>query len=213
MVFCSGPFPHSSWAILSTMLQLTWSFYFLPLLIYFWLCWVFLAACVLFSSCREQGLLSGCDVQASHCSGFSCCWAWALGPKGFSSCSSRALGYRLNSYGVAVLLLCGMWDLPGPGIELMSPTLAGRFFTTEAPEKFPRVFFFFLNTTIWQITLLKTVQWLPNISGIKPKLSAVLPTQSLPWVPNLVQGPSGITGLSLIYWTVTAHSLWWHAGS
>ena len=145
MVFCSGPFPHSSWAILSTMLQLTWSFYFLPLLIYFWLCWVFLAACVLFSSCREQGLLSGCDVQASHCSGFSCCWAWALGPKGFSSCSSRALGYRLNSYGVAVLLLCGMWDLPGPGIELMSPTLAGRFFTTEAPEKFPRVFFFFFK--------------------------------------------------------------------
>ena len=35
-----------------------------------------------------------------------------------------------------------MWDLPGPGIELMSPTLAGRFFTTESPGK---PFFFKLN--------------------------------------------------------------------
>ena len=26
-----------------------------------------------------------------------------------------------------------MWDLPGPGIEPMSPALAGRFFTMEAP--------------------------------------------------------------------------------
>ena len=28
-----------------------------------------------------------------------------------------------------------MWDLPGPGIELGSPALAGRFFTTEPPGK------------------------------------------------------------------------------
>ena len=28
-----------------------------------------------------------------------------------------------------------MWDLPGPGIELESPALAGRFFTTEPPGK------------------------------------------------------------------------------
>ena len=28
-----------------------------------------------------------------------------------------------------------MWDLCGPGIEPMSPTLAGRFFTTEPPGK------------------------------------------------------------------------------
>ena len=28
-----------------------------------------------------------------------------------------------------------MWDLPGPGIEHISPTLAGRFFTTEPPGK------------------------------------------------------------------------------
>ena len=28
-----------------------------------------------------------------------------------------------------------MWSLPGPGIELESPALAGRFFTTEPPGK------------------------------------------------------------------------------
>ena len=31
----------------------------------------------LFSSCGEQGLLSSCGVQASHCGGLSCCGAWA----------------------------------------------------------------------------------------------------------------------------------------
>ena len=36
-----------------------------------------------FSSCGEQGLLSSCSVQASHCSDFSCCGAWALGHVGF----------------------------------------------------------------------------------------------------------------------------------
>ena len=29
-----------------------------------------------------------------------------------------------------------MWDLHGPGIEPVSPALAGSFFTTEPPGKF-----------------------------------------------------------------------------
>ena len=33
----------------------------------------------------------------SHCGGFSCCWAQALGHAGFSSCGSWALEHRLNS--------------------------------------------------------------------------------------------------------------------
>ena len=33
------------------------------------------------------------------------------------------------------LLLCGMWDPSGSGIEPMSPVLAGRFFITEPPGK------------------------------------------------------------------------------
>ena len=28
-----------------------------------------------------------------------------------------------------------MWDLPGPGLELMSPELAGGFLTTAPPGK------------------------------------------------------------------------------
>ena len=38
---------------------------------------------------------------------------------------------------VSCLVAPHMWDLPGPGIELVSPALAGRFFTTEPPEKPP----------------------------------------------------------------------------
>ena len=43
-----------------------------------------------FSSCREQGLLSGCGVGASRCSGSSCCRAQVLWHAGFTSCGFRA---------------------------------------------------------------------------------------------------------------------------
>ena len=36
-----------------------------------------------------------------------------------------------------------MWGLPGPGIELVSPALAGRFFTTESPGKPLYLFMYF----------------------------------------------------------------------
>ena len=32
-----------------------------------------------FSSSREQGSLSSCSAEVSHCGGFSCCRAWAPG--------------------------------------------------------------------------------------------------------------------------------------
>ena len=51
-----------------------------------------------------------CSVRVSHCGGFSCCGAWALEHR-FSSCGARAS------------LLRGMWDLPGPGLEPVSPAL------------------------------------------------------------------------------------------
>ena len=40
-----------------------------------------------------------------------------------------------------VAVASGMWDLPGSGVEPMSPALAGGFFTTEPPGK-AGVFFF-----------------------------------------------------------------------
>ena len=33
------------------------------------------------------------------------------------------------------LIYFGMWDLPGPGLEPVSPALAGRFLTTAPPGK------------------------------------------------------------------------------
>ena len=37
-------------------------------------------------------------------------------------------------------MLCNMRDLPGPGIELVSPAVTRGFFTTEPPEKPPESF-------------------------------------------------------------------------
>ena len=42
---------------------------------------------------------------------------------------------RLSSCGPWAQLLHGMWDLPRPGLEPVSPALAGRFSTTAPPRK------------------------------------------------------------------------------
>ena len=42
---------------------------------------------------------------------------------------------RLGSCGSQAQSLCGMWDLPRPGLEPLSPALAGRFSTTAPPGK------------------------------------------------------------------------------
>ena len=42
---------------------------------------------------------------------------------------------RLSSYGSRAQPLRGMWDLPRPGHEPVSPALAGRFSTTAPPGK------------------------------------------------------------------------------
>ena len=69
---------------------------FIYLFIYFWLHWVSVAARGL-SLVAASGAILRCGARASHCSGFSCCGAWALGTqasvvvvRGLSSCGSRA---------------------------------------------------------------------------------------------------------------------------
>ena len=42
---------------------------------------------------------------------------------------------RLSNCGSRAPLLRGMWDLPRPGLEPLSPALAGRFSTTAPPGK------------------------------------------------------------------------------
>ena len=44
---------------------------------------------------------------------------------------AEALEDRHSSHAAGAHLPLGMWDLPGPGIESMSPALASRFLTTE----------------------------------------------------------------------------------
>ena len=90
----------------------------------------------------QVGATVRCGVWASHCSGFSCCGAQALGAQAsvvaahwLSSRGSRALEHKLSSCGTWAELLHGMWDLPRPGLKPVSPALAGRFLTTVPPGK------------------------------------------------------------------------------
>ena len=69
-----------------------------------------------------MGLLSSGARPSHYSSGFSC-GALALGHVGFSSCATQ------------VLLTRNMWDLPRPGIELVSRALQGGFLTTGPPGK------------------------------------------------------------------------------
>ena len=103
---------------------------------------------------QRAGTTLHCGARASHCGGFSCCGAQALGAQAsvvaahglsscgmrslerrLSSCGSRALECRLSSCGAWAWLLHSMWDLPGPGLEPVSPALAGGFLTTAPPGK------------------------------------------------------------------------------
>ena len=116
---------------------------------YFILFYLFIFGCVgssllpaSFLQLQRAGATLCCGAQASHCSGFSCCRAWAVdtwalvvAARRLSSCGSWALEHRLSSCGTRAQLLCGMWDLPGPGIKPMCLALAGGFLTTALPEK------------------------------------------------------------------------------
>ena len=88
-----------------------------------------------FSSCHVRGLL----FIASHCCDFSCCRVQIIDSQA-SVCGSQALELRLNSCGTRAYLLCGLWDLPTPGIEPKLPLLAGKFLSTMPPGKSPLSF-------------------------------------------------------------------------
>ena len=94
-----------------------------------------------FSSCSNWGLLSSWAVWASHCGGFSCCRAWALGHVGLRSCGAQAY------------LPHGKWNLLRLGIKSMSPTLAGGFLITGPVGKSTLVY-------IWSLW------WLSKISPV-----------------------------------------------
>ena len=91
------------------------SFFFLVLFIYFWLHWVFVAACRL-----SLVVVSGRLLSSLWCVGFSLWWLLLLRSTGsracasvvvalgLSSCGSRALEHRLSSCGARAQLFHGM---------------------------------------------------------------------------------------------------------
>ena len=99
----------------------------------FWLCWASAAAHRLSLagttlllqrtgfSLRRLPLVV--EPQALRITSFSSCSLWALQCRGSRSCGSWAW------------LLRGLWNLPGLGIEPVSPGLADRFLSTVPPGK------------------------------------------------------------------------------
>ena len=94
---------------------------------------IFLFLVALGLHCYSQGFSSWdngatlqCSVRTSHCSAFSCCGARAGG---------------LQELWAQPKLLRSMRNLPDPGIELVSPALAGWLLTTRPPGKARHVSF------------------------------------------------------------------------
>ena len=97
-------------------------FFKLFYLFYLWLCWGFV-------SLRGLSLVvAGGGHSSSRCTGLS-----LSRPLLLRSTGSRHAG-SVNC-GSWAQLLRGMWDLPRPGLEPVSPALAGRFSTTAPPGK------------------------------------------------------------------------------
>ena len=80
-----------------------------------------------FSSCSKRGPLF-ITVRGPLTIAVSLAAEHRLQTRRLSNCGSRAQPLR------------GMWDLPRPGLEPVSPALAGRFSTTVPPGS-PGVYF------------------------------------------------------------------------
>ena len=108
---------------MNTHIQVLFFFFNFYLFIYLFMAVLGLRFCArAFSSCCKRGplfiavcrpLTIAASLAAEH----------RLQTRRLSNCGSRAQ------------LLCGMWDLPRPGLEPVSPALAGRFSTTAPPGK------------------------------------------------------------------------------
>ena len=105
-----------------------------------------------------SGFFSSRGMRAPHRSGLSCCGARTPGHAGFSSCC-RVLGSCGSWAHLSCSAACG--NLPGPGIEPVSPALADGFFTTEPPGK-PLLLFYVL--VFWPVVM----RILAPPLGIKP---------------------------------------------
>ena len=90
-----------------------------------WLHWVFVAA-------HRLSLVAACRGCSLLCAG--------LLQSDLSCCRAGALEHRISSCGTQAPLLHGTWDLPRPGVEPVSPAVAGEFLTSGPPGKVPVIF-------------------------------------------------------------------------
>ena len=89
-----------------------------------------LLLCSGFLQLQWVGATLHCSVQASHCSGFSCCGAQILG-----TWASVFAAQGLNRCSAWALIAHAMCSLPGPGTEPMSPALSDGVLSTVSPGK------------------------------------------------------------------------------
>ena len=128
------------------IIHITHSFFFFLINVFIFGCVGSSLLCAGFLQLQQAGATLRCGAWASHCGGFSLLRSMGSRYTGFSSCGSKALERRLSSCGAPAQLLRGMWDLPGPGLEPVSPALAGGFLTTAPPGKPPHYTFLFKVT-------------------------------------------------------------------
>ena len=101
-------------------------------LLFFFLIYLFFGC--IGSSVAVSGGYSSCGVPASHPGGFSCCRARApgAGAQYLWLAGSRAQA-QVVAHRLSCSAACGIF--PRPGLEPMSPALAGEFLTTAPPGK------------------------------------------------------------------------------
>ena len=83
-----------------------------------------------------------CARTSSHCGKRGPLFIAVLGPVTIAAspvAEHRLQPRRLSNCGSRAQLLRGTWDPPGPGLEPVSPALAGRFSTAAPPGK-PQAF-------------------------------------------------------------------------
>ena len=87
-------------------------------------------------------------------------WLLLLRRVGSGPWVSVAVACRLSSCGSQAQLPHGMWDLTGPGIELVSPALAGRIPTMGLPEV-PNTRYFYYHDILhcWGVKNLRQTPW------------------------------------------------------
>ena len=125
------------------MWELTFFKKYFSLLFFFFLIWVYLFYLFIYLFMAVLGLRF-CARAFSSCGERGPLFIAVRGPLTVAAslvAEHRFQTRRLSNCGSRAQLLCGTWDPPRPGLEPVSPALAGRLSTTAPPGKPKRVDF------------------------------------------------------------------------